>query len=345
MNKWYELSPKNADLIAVSSRIRLARNVAGLPFPGRMSAADETELCRRVREAVSSWHAENFTEYNETTPAGTLASLTESHLVSPAFAESGRIRAAFISADESVSLMAGEEDHLRLQLLGPGLCLEELYARADRLDDDLCGRLHFSFDAQLGFLTHCPTNLGCGLRASVMLHLPALSESGGIRRIAERAAKVGVTLRGFFGEGSTPAGAFYQISNQSSLGLSEVEILQRVTEVVEIIIREEQRLREEYRKADPTGMADRVWRAWGLLSYAHRMSTAEAMGLLSDVRLGLSLGILTQSPAKPLFALLREIMPAVLDPEGKMTAAERDAARAELLRKAVSPEKGVTHDV
>ena len=169
-----------------------------------------------------------------------------------------------------------------------------------------------------------------------MLHLPALSESGGIRRIAERAAKVGVTLRGFFGEGSTPAGAFYQISNQSSLGLSEAEILQRVTEVVEVIIREEQRLREEYRKADPTGMADRVWRACGLLSCARRISTAEAMSLLSDLRLGLSLGILTDAPARPLFAILGDIMPAVLDPESKMTAPERDAARAELLRKAVS---------
>ena len=336
MNKWYELTSVGGDLIAVSSRVRLARNVAGLPFPGRMTAAQETELCRRVREAVSSWHAENFTEYNETTPAGTLAALTESHLISPAFAESGRIRAAFISADESVSLMACEEDHLRLQLLGPGLCLDSLYARADRLDDDLCGRLHFSFDEQLGFLTRCPTNLGCGLRASVMLHLPALSESGGIRRIAERAAKVGITLRGFFGEGSSPAGSFYQISNQSSLGLSEAEILQRVTEVVEIIIREEQRLREEYRKADPVGVADRVWRACGLLSCARRISTAEAMSLLSDLRLGLSLGILTDAPVRPLFAILGDIMPAVLDPESKMTAPERDAARAELLRKAVS---------
>lgn len=336
MNKWYSIAPKGADPIVLSSRIRLARNLASLPFPGRMSREQQTDLVARVRECVSAWHAESFTEYNETTPANTLAALAESHLISPDFAGASHIRAAFISGDESVSLMVCEEDHLRLQLLGQGLCLTELYAKADRLDDDLGGRLHFAFDEQLGFLTHCPTNLGCGLRASVMLHLPALAQSGGLRRISENAAKMGIALRGFFGEGSDPAGALYQISNQASLGLSEGEILQRVTEVVEHLLREEMRLRRELLRADEGALSDRVWRAHGLLSSARRMSTAEAMRLLSDIRLGISLSLLPEEADLPLFGLLREIMPAVIDPQGKMTPTERDTARADLLRKTFS---------
>lgn len=339
MNYWYN-TPASGEGVIVSSRIRLARNAADLPFPGRMSRQQEEQLLTRTREVVGEWHAEPFTEYGTDTPAGKLAALAERHVLSPEFVDSDRLRAAFVSADASVSLMVNEEDHLRLQLLGPGLCLDELLARAERLEDALDAKLHFAFDEQLGFLTHCPTNLGCGLRAGVMLHLPALTESGRMRAVSESAAKLGLAVRGFFGEGSSAAGALYQISNRGTLGLSEAETVRRVSDAVERIAAEELRVRREAHKADPVAMADRVGRAVGLLGSAHRMSTTEAMGLLSDVRLGLSLSLSKESEEHTLLSLLGDIMPAVIDPEGTMSAPQRDARRAELLREAYRTDRG-----
>ena len=331
LNKWFH---RPADEIAVSSRVRLARNVEGIPFPGRMSAEAQKELLSRAAEALGALPALKFTRTDGTAAPGRLTALAESHLISPEFAASKANRAVFLSEDESVSVMVNEEDHLRLQVLGAGNCLAECLATAEKLDDALCERLRFSFDERLGYLTHCPTNLGTGLRASVMLHLPALTESGGIRALENNAAKMGIAIRGFFGEGSEATGALYQVSNQVSLGMTEEEIVRRVSDIVEQIIREEKRLRRESLDADRGALIDRTQRAVGTLRYAHRVSSAEAMELLSDLRLGRSLGLTEELSCERIAELYRAIMPSVLDEAGSMTPAERDEARAKLLREA-----------
>lgn len=330
--KWFHKAPEG-QFIALSSRVRLARNVEGLPFPGHMTEAQSRDLIAKCREAVEAVPALGAKIYESRDSAEFYPAMAESHLVSREFAASDAPRAVFLSEDESISLMVNEEDHLRLQVLGAGLCLEECLDAAGKADDALCERLHFSFDEHLGYLTHCPTNLGTGLRASVMLHLPALTECGGIRVLSDSAAKMGICIRGFFGEGSEAVGALYQVSNQVSLGMSESEIVRRVKDVVDQIIREETRLREEQLKSDRVGLEDKVFRAVGTLRYARRISSAEAMELLSDVRLGLSLGLTDALSATDLSELVREIMPAVIDPKGEMSPAGRDEARTKAIAK------------
>lgn len=329
--KWYESSGDWGD-IAVSSRIRLARNLADYPFPARLSASGAKEILEKVSGCLSE-EGLNYLELGSLGPNETGA-LVERHLISPELAGKGGSCGVCISADERISVMINEEDHLRIQVLGSGLCLSRCLEEASALDDRLESRLPYAWDERLGYLTHCPTNLGTGLRASVMLHLPAHRETGEIRSLIAGLTKLGFAVRGFFGEGSAAAGGLYQISNQMTLGPTEAETVERLEKAVCSTIERERALRRQLRDKDPLWHSDRVWRAYGILKHARRISSGEAMELLSDLRTGVGSEEMPQPELGTLNRLLRQIQPHHLSLTAgeSLTEHARDSARATLLR-------------
>ncbi len=327
---WYRQVGDEGDVV-LCTRVRFARNLTGFPFPDRMDAAQKQDVKDRVFAALKD-DAETLRYVDVAAlPRREAASLVERHLISPAFAECDEGSALFLSEDEGLSLMVNEEDHLRLQTFGAGLCLEGCLTRADEMDSRLCDKLHFAFSERLGYLTQCPTNLGTGMRASVMLHLPALTESKTIPLLAGTVSKLGLTIRGLYGEGSRAEGAMYQLSNQVTLGITEQEAIENLKGVVMQIVSEERRARERICR-DPA-YEDRIWRALGVLKTARLLSHEECARLLSLVKIGASMGVL-DVPAQTVTALQIDIQPATLaTAQGKeMEPGERDVARAALVR-------------
>ena len=328
------------DDIVISTRVRLARNIADYPFPGHMTAAQQKEVLNTVSSAVKECDKEGFTltELKGMDDVG-LASMVERHLISPEMAVSESVRGVLMSPDKKISVMINEEDHVRIQAIQPGFRLEECMAEAGRIDDLLDSSVACAFDEKWGYLTHCPTNLGTGLRASVMLHLPALTETGRIRNLVAAANKLGFAVRGLYGEGSAAKGAIYQISNQLTLGISEEETIRRLSDAVIKILDEERGLRKIIRDDAASMLEDRVWRAAGILSTARRLKSDEAMSLISDLRIGISIGEIKGIGIEDINRLLWEIQPACLsENEGKLLKEdERDIKRADLVRKIVKP--------
>ena len=329
-NAWYRKSGPEGDVV-ISTRVRLARNLRGFAFPDRLSADKKQELLTQVMEALKD-DPETLQYVDMTSLLRREAmSFVERHLVSPAFGMREDAAALFLSGDEGLSLMVNEEDHLRLQTFAAGLDLEGCFARAEAMESRLCRKLPFAFDERLGYLTQCPTNLGTGMRASVMLHLPALTESKTIPLLAGTVSKLGLTIRGLYGEGSRAEGAMYQLSNQVTLGITEQEAIDNLHGVVMQIVGEERRARE--RVCREPAYEDRIWRALGVLKTARLLTHEECMRLLSLVKVGVSTGILETS-ADTVAALQCDIQPATLmTAQGEeMEAAARDAARAALVR-------------
>ena len=324
----------NNNDIVISSRVRLARNIADYPFPCRISAEKAKELCSAAGEVLES------AGYKLTDMSGVsrrdAAAMVERHIISPEFASGTLPRALVSSEDGMVNVMINEEDHLRIQAIAPGLCLEECLDRVMATDDILEAKLRYAFSEQLGYLTQCPTNIGTGIRASAMLHLPALTASGEIRSLISAVSKLGFAVRGIYGEGSEAVGAIYQISNQLTLGFSEVEIIDRLEKAVESIIGKERALREQDKKRNPNRFSDTAHRALGILATARTISNREAMSLLSDLRVGVSLGEIGSISYETINNLLWEIQPNSMAAAVKSSASsERDLARAELLRRSV----------
>ncbi|MDR3207271.1 MAG: protein arginine kinase [Oscillospiraceae bacterium] len=320
--------------IALSARVRLARNLKDLPFPGRMDADQAEQALARLSKPLLDGGEDGFTLLRLDDGNRLEArALVERHLISPELAGGGQPRGVALSRDGGLSVMIGEEDHLRIQAMGPGLCLTECLREAQRADGLIERQETYAFDEALGYLTACPTNLGTGLRASVMLHLPALTGSGGMRDIVAAAGKMGLAVRGLYGEGTEASGALYQVSNQITLGLSEEEIVSRVSDVTLHIIAREEALRAQYKQRRPREYEDRVWRALGALERARRLSGEEAMKLLSDLRWGVSMGDIAL-PLETLDTLLPGIQPGVLTLSAArpLRPAERDAARADYVR-------------
>lgn len=333
--KWFQARGQQSD-VAVSTRIRLARNVKGLSFGSRLQSAQAEKLIEEVKEAAAKGAtAFSLIRVDEITPEERMA-LYEKHLISREMMDK-KPAALLLSEDESISVMINEEDHLRIQVMSAGIALKECLEEAMKLDALLQQSLYFAYDQELGFLTQCPTNLGTGLRASVMLHLPMLTRTGQINAVISAANKIGLEIRGLYGEGSKAEGEFYQVSNSITLGLYEEEICEKLKDVVERIIQQEQNLRQAYRQQYPGALEDRVWRAAGLLRYARKVTSAEAEALLSDVRLGQACGILAGITAQQLNQLIYEIAPACIEltRDRSLTADERDMARADLLREAL----------
>lgn len=327
--RWYRQSGPEGDVV-LSTRVRLARNLPQYPFPWRMAEAQKQEVVQLVREAVQGENLDCL--YVHTMRRRDAVALAEHHLISPEFAESGEGACVFLSKDESVSLMVNEEDHLRLQAMCAGFDLEGAYAKADALDTRLDRRLHFAFHPQLGYLTQCPTNLGTAMRASLMLHLPALEESGAIAQLSNTVSKLGMTMRGLYGEGSKPEGSIYQLSNQVTLGISEQQALENLKGVARQIIRAERTERE--RLVQDPQYVDRVWRALGILRTALLLSHAEFMRLISYVRVGVAMKLVPEISLDTVNALLSDAQPAaVMASAGEDLEPEaRDRKRAELIR-------------
>ncbi len=327
---WYRDIGDEGDVV-LSTRVRFARNIVGFPFPERLDAAQKQDVKEKVFAALKDDpEALRYIDVSAL-PRREAASLVERHLISPAFAECDGGSALFLSNDEGLSLMVNEEDHLRLQTFGAGLCLDACLARADEMDTRLCEQLHFAFDRKLGYLTQCPTNLGTGMRASVMLHLPALTESKTISLLAGTVAKLGLTIRGLYGEGTRAEGAVYQLSNQVTLGITEREAIENLKGVAMQIVTEERRARERICR-DPA-YEDRIWRALGVLKTARLLNHEECVRLLSLVKIGACMGLL-DVPPETVAALLTDIQPATLAAaENKdLDPGERDVARAAMVR-------------
>lgn len=295
--EWLAGGGPHADVV-VSTRIRLARNLAGTPFWGRNSPGDREQVVRLVESAVEDtdalaggvWH-----RLDALARPGRLW-LHERQLASRELAglePAGRVRSgAAVLAAKDWAVLCNEEDHLRIHALAPGLALESAYAVADRVDGELGRRISFAFHPEFGYLTGCPTNVGTGLRASVLIHLPALVLTREIGKVLQGLAQVGLTHRGLWGEGSEVRGNLFQLSNQTTLGKSEADLLDHLGRLVDEVMGHEARAREVLRRDAPMLVEDRVWRAWGLLRHARMLGYDELLNLLSGVRLGVGMGIL-----------------------------------------------------
>ena len=314
--------------LAATSRVRLARNLKGYPF--RITEAQHKEIADKVFAALQN----NPTvgpefEKKQIIPRSTEASqLVEEHLISPELAQNGGW--LIVSKDGGVSIMVGEEDHLRLQVIGTGLCPKECLETANRIASLIEAALPFAYDERLGYLTACPTNVGTGLRASIMLHLPMLTATNSMSRMVGYAGSRGCAVRGAYGEGSKAVGGFYQISNQVTLGASAAELTDKLVETATTIIDAEKKAREQVRSQNEAGLRDRIYRAAGTMRSAYLIETAEAIQCISDVLVGLQMGLLSGIDPQQLYALEQRIRPAMLTGAPQ----ERDQKRAAMLREA-----------
>lgn len=339
MSKWYISTGNNGDVI-MSTRVRLARNIREYPFPVRLDASAKRQVSEKVRDALLGSNAAIVKDFDyidmEQLSEAQAVSLAERHIISPEFTSARAGRALLLSKDEAVSIMLCEEDHIRLQVMQAGLSLESAYDLADKLDTLLDHELHFAFDEQLGYLTQCPTNLGTGMRASVMLHLPALTRCGQINRLAGTVSKLGLTIRGSFGEGSGAKGDFYQLSNQVTLGISEQAAIENLQSIAMQIVAQERALRKDFVKSEMN--LDQIYRAYGILKYARQISGAEFMELISLIRLGVAMDLFENGPKmETVNELIAGLQPATLNVAAgeKLPADQRDILRAGKVREAI----------
>ena len=334
MSSWYTTHAPEDD-IAVSTRIRLARNLSGLPFPARMTPEQRKELNLKVKNAVlqSNTPFAKSLKYIDMAdvPQTEIAAMVERHIISPEFAEENADRAIIISADESISIMIGEEDHVRIQVILGGLQLEKAYDTAEQLDSLLYNELHFAFDRSLGFLTECPTNLGTGLRASVMLHLPVTESNGEISSIAEPVGKIGFTVRGMYGEGTKASASMYQVSNQITLGISEKNAIDNLKIITAQLIDKERKARNGLNKIK---LEDMCFRALGTLQNSRILSSKEMMDLLSRIKLGISMGII-KTDVLPIKLFIEGQPNMLMKKYGQLEPEERDIYRAAFMRDAL----------
>jgi len=328
---WYKANNDND--IVVSTRIRLARNVEKYPFPKSLSNEGKKEALKELENAVKNSNSTLSTDLqlfemcnlNEKEKK----QLSEKHLISPEMADKD-IGAVFISKDENLSLMLMEEDHIRIQVIMAGNEIDKAYQFANKVDDVLEENLDYAFSERFGYLTACPTNTGTGLRASIMMHLPALTLTGNINKIISSVSALGLTVRGLYGEGSKAYGNLYQISNQITLGITETDIMVKLKNIVSQIEKHEKEARDMIKNNE--SVCDKIWRSYGVLKFARRISSQEAKALLSDVILGENLGIIDIKGKKSKFELMVEGEPALIMKEKEMTPEERDNLRAKLIR-------------
>lgn len=339
--KWYEKQNKQPDVV-VSSRIRLARNCKEFPFPCRMTADDRRALSDNVGAALRLGNFSGSLAFQRI-DMGALTdeqalSYVEQHSISPEFAQEREGKTLYLTADGSVSIMVGEEDHLRIQIFGANECLREEMELASQLDNLLDEQLHFAFDERLGYLTQCPTNLGTGLRASVMLSLPALEATGALQKLAGSVQKLGLALRGTFGEGSNPKGSLYQLSNQVTLGISEENAIENLSGIAGQLVEQERRARKAL--LEQTDLEDQIWRAYGVCRYARSMTMEEFRQYASLLRVGVGMEYFDGLTAATLDTLLSTVGAGGLmtDAGRQLEPAERDRMRAERIRKALAGE-------
>ncbi|MDA0765769.1 MAG: protein arginine kinase [Verrucomicrobia bacterium] len=333
---WMTGESEDVDTIVLTSRIRLARNLRGEPFPGWATKERRVEILERLKPEVEglSQMKDGFSQELDGLSSLQKQVLVERHLISREQAACGEGSAAVVNRKQTLSLMINEEDHLRMQAIRPGLALTEAYEIVSEADQELEESVEFAFDHDLGYISACPTNLGTGMRASSMLHLPGLVLSDQIGQVLQAVGKLQLAVRGFFGEGTESLGNLFQISNQSTLGESEETILRRLERVIGQVAGHERNARGKLLEDDPEMVFDRVGRAYGTLRHAHIIPSKEALNHLSLLRLGVELGFFSVETLRICDALLMEIQPAHLQLHAgtKLTPEQRDAIRAEIIR-------------
>jgi protein arginine kinase len=322
--------------IVVSSRVRLARNLQKFRFISRMDAEERTDCEEHLRRAIcetAGCERQVYLPLHEVSPLERKF-LVERHLVSREHEAGQHPRGVLIGNRESVAIMTNEEDHVRLQVLQSGFQLQKTYAQAEQIDGALEERLDYAFSPQLGYLTACPTNVGTGMRVSVMLHLPGLVQTRHIEKVFQAVAKINLAVRGLYGEGTEATGHFYQISNQVTMGRTESEIVQNVEDVIPTIVRYERKAREALMTKDRHRLEDRIWRAYGMLKYVRILCSDEAIMLISLLRMGVQMGLLKNIGLQDVNELFIYTQPAHLQLlTGKeLEPAERDVKRAEFVR-------------
>ncbi len=322
--------------IVLMTRIRLARNLAGRAFPGWADADQREEVLAACRGAVTG-----VTQMKRSLSVGVVDMddlqkqvLVERHLISRELSGSKAGSGVVINKDQTISVMINEEDHLRIQVLRSGFQLKKAWTAINDLDSALEEKLDYAFSPQWGYLTACPTNLGTGMRASAMMHLPALVISGQMEKVVRAVNQLGMVVRGLFGEGSDASGSIFQISNQTTLGEAEEDIIKRLQSVLQSIIEHELNGRQKLIEADAGKLYDKIGRAYGILQNAHVVNSAEAMNLLSLLRLGVDLQVFPEETRAVIDRLFIEAQPGHIQHAIKhgLEAGERDCSRATRLR-------------
>jgi protein arginine kinase len=333
--EWLRGTGPESDIV-ISTRIRLARNLASFPFTNRANAHQKAEIEALLREKVTRLDVTPALRYLSINPLSQLDRqfLVERQLVSRELSSADGPRGVAFDERETISLMVNEEDQLRLQVMRSGLALDEAWHDIDRIDDLLEAKLSYAYHEQFGYLTACPTNVGTGMRASVMLHLPALGLTREIEKVFRSLQKINLVVRGLYGEGSRASGDFFQISNQITLGKSETGSLGELYGVIHQIVNVERRARTVLLREKRQELQDRVSRALGTLQHATMMTSDETMELLSSVRLGINLGLLDDVTLQTVNELFLHTQPAHLQKlvGGNLDGEERNAARARYLR-------------
>lgn len=323
--------------VVISSRIRLARNLADYPFITRASPQDRIEIERTFREALNRLGEKLHPTWVDVAklPGLDRQFLVERQLISREHADSEGARGVAIDENEQFSLMINEEDHLRIQVLKSGFDLQGAWEKINAIDDLIESQVTYAFNERLGYLTACPTNVGTGMRVSVMLHLPALVITRQIDKLFRSLQKISLAVRGLYGEGSQAMGDFYQISNQITLGRSEVDLVKQVGEVVPSILEYERKARDYLIKESKQNLHDRVSRAYGILRTAQTISSEETMHLLSSVRMGVNLGLIPEVGMPVLNQLFIHTQPAHLQKlnGSELDTADRNIERARYLRR------------
>lgn len=329
-------SPGPQSDIVMTSRVRLARNLVGHPFPGWARKEDRSIIMEEVRPSLEnlSEMKDSFSEEMTKLTALEKQVLVERHLISREHAAKGPGCGTVMNRAQTISVMVNEEDHLRMQAIRPGLQLLSAFRSLDQIDSALEKELPYAFDHQYGYLTACPTNLGTGMRASAMLHLPGLVLSEQINQTIQGANKIGLAVRGLYGEGTEALANLFQISNQNTLGTDEKEIIEHLDRVITQMIENEKNARMKILEDKPTMMQDQIGRAYAVLKYAHIITSKEALNYLSMIRLGCDLGFVPEEERETINVLLTEIQPAHLQisAKRKLSPEERDILRADIIR-------------
>src|ERR1700686_4441958 len=322
--------------IVISSRVRLARNLRQRAFPGWAKKAERTQILELIKPRVEELPEmqDSFSELLQDLSALEKQGLVERPLISREHAAKSVGSAVIMNRRQTLSIMINEEDHLRMQSIRSGLQLKSAFKLVDKVDSTLESKLDFAYDSRLGYLTACPTNVGTGMRASAMLHLPGLVLSEQINQVIQAVNKIGLAVRGLYGEGTEALGNLFQVSNQTTLGEKEEEIIARLHKVIEQIIEHEQNARQMLLQKKPNTLLDHIGRGYGVLRHAYSMNSKEALNLLSFMKLGIDLGFFPENCRQPVDELSMETQPAHLQKgtQQKLAAEERDSLRAEIIR-------------
>ena len=334
---WYLDSGKESDVV-LSSRVRLARNIREIPFIPKATRQEQLEVLQQLEYVTPSiGYGLKFLRLNNMDDI-TRMTLVEKHLISPEFAlnkeEDGAI---LLNEEENICIMLNEEDHLRIQVFGAGLAIEDIASLAMEIDEKIEKKIHYAYHDQYGFLTSCPTNLGTGMRCSIMVHLPALSATRNIQAILEVVSNFGMNIRGIYGEGSKAQGNIYQISNKQTLGISEKEIIKNIKLITEKII-EQERLARKYLMKNSIELEDKLYRSYGILTNCRKISSEECKEILSDIKLGTDLGMIQELNDLQVNKLELYTKPANLQKivGEKLDLKQRDIKRAEMIKQILS---------